>query len=183
MQRLRLSSFGLTAAVVAGFLGTSLASTPVRATDSLATPMAGRTAPDLWPVSLAISITSLGEGEEPGRTERVDIAEGQALRVEDVRDTPRGRAKFELQVVAWRHPDAIELEWDLEVLEATYRPASLTDYLLHRLKLDRRLETGRMRPKIVRSDITTVRNAPVTQRVRVGGRDYEIRIFAESSRG
>jgi hypothetical protein len=178
-------------AIAAGLL--LLASPVSRAADSLATPIAGPHAEALWPIELELEISQLDalEGGAPRVAPRAPLAsratvvpDGHRSRFTSSVRTSRGQHTFTLSVVPRHHPGgAVELEWDLEVAEATYRELSVQEYLLHRLQLGPRPSLEQPYLKIARSDIVSTRGQAFTKIVEIGTQRYEIRIFAQSLRG
>lgn len=165
--------------------------------DSLATPITGRTVQELWPFEVAVSVVRLGASGDPVQeasgvqtpchdvplpTRSAVVPDGHRLHFGSKVATPRGLRRFEVDVVARHHPDAVELEWDLEVSDARFRPIGWGDYLLHRLRLGSDLELEPESLKIARSDIVSTQG-PYRHRVQIDGVAYEIRIEAHTSRG
>lgn len=176
-------------AVAAGLLLLGAPLQVSRAADSLATPIAGRQAEALWPIELELEISTLGSA--PPRARPAPLASRAAVVPDGHRSsftssirTPQGQRTFTLSVVPRHHPaGAVELEWDLEVAEATYQELSVGEYLLHRLQLGPRPPLEQPHLKIARSDIVSTRGQAFTEVVEIGTQRYEIRIFARSSRG
>ena len=117
----------------------------------------------------------------PPRT--VVVPDGHPLRFSTVIRTPQGKRRFDLAVVPRHHPESIELEWDLEVSEATFRSGDWQSYLLHRLQLGPQPGLDEEQLKIARSDIVEVRHGSFRQTIDMGDETYEIRILARSLRG
>ena len=183
---------------VAAFLGAAvLLSGPgdVLASNSLATPITGRQVRELWPIEIAAEIVKirpsdqerasarLAPGLVPMRAAPMQVADGHHMRFSSVVRTTKGLRRFELSLVPRHHPDAVELEWDLEVHEAPYAKISVGEYLLHRLRVGEELDLEEERLKIVRSDIVETRTEPYVHRFRVDDDIYEIRILARGLRG
>jgi hypothetical protein len=166
-----------------------------RASNSLATPITGRQVRELWPIEITAEIVKvrptkqeresarLRAGILPLRAQPVQVADGHHMRFSSVVRTARGLRRFELSLVPRHHPDAVELEWDLEVHDAPYTKIDVGDYLLHRLRLGRELDLDDERLKIARSDIVETRAEPYVHRFRVDTDIYEIRISARGMRG
>ena len=179
---------------MAGVLAlTALLSTPATAADSLSTPIARDGREALWPVEISVEIIALpppdvDSTETPARPQplparTVVVPDGHRLRFASVVRTPRGRRTFDFAVVARRHPETVELEWDLLVEDALYRRSGIPRYLLHRLRL---LGPPEVRPSVVRylrADIVDTRESPYRDIIEVGDQRYEIRLFARALRG
>jgi hypothetical protein len=165
------------------------------ASNSLATPITGRQVRELWPIEIAAEIVKVRPSDQerasdrlrpgivPLRASTMQVADGHHMRFSSVVRTTRGLRRFELSVVPRHHPDAIELEWDLEVHDAPYVKIDVGQYLLHRLRVARELELEEEHLKIVRSDIVETRTEPYVHRFRVDEDVYEIRILARGLRG
>jgi hypothetical protein len=194
MDRRSLSRTGRIAAV----LGTALLLAgpgDAVASNSLATPITGRQVRELWPIEIAAEIVKVRPSDQergsarlragivPLRASTMQVADGHHMRFSSVVRTTRGLRRFELSVVPRHHPDAIELEWDLEVHDAPYAKIDVGQYLLHRLRVARELELEEEHLKIVRSDIVETRTEPYVHRFRVDEDVYEIRILARGLRG
>lgn len=201
MDRRSLSRTGRIAAV----LGTALLLAgpgDAVASNSLATPITGRQVRELWPIEIAAEIVKVRPSDQergsarlragivPLRASTMQVADGHHMRFSSVVRTTRGLRRFELSVVPRHHPDAIELEWDLEVhdapyvkIDAPYVKIDVGQYLLHRLRVARELELEEEHLKIVRSDIVETRTEPYVHRFRVDEDVYEIRILARGLRG
>jgi hypothetical protein len=187
-----LVSKNVVAGLAAGFV---LGVVPVGsawATDSLATPITGSLAEELWPIEVEIEILPLRLKKRPGMppeaipmpARTVVVADGHRVAFTSSVRTPHGQRTFDLSVVPRHHPEgAVELEWDLEVTESAYEQASVGEYLLHRLQLGPRPELDAPALKIARSDIVSTRGEPFTEILDIGGEAYEIRVFARSLRG
>jgi len=154
--------------------------------------MTGQSARELWPLDVSVEIvdvTPTRRAERKGRLPRVlppqsvTVRDGHRLEFSSVFLTPSGRHRVDLAIVPHHHPDAVEVEWDLEVAEAPYRAVGVRDYLLHRLRVGSKLELDEEALVAARADIQTVRDDRLRRRVRVGKQVYEIRIRAEVSRG
>jgi hypothetical protein len=165
-------------------------SEPVGASDSLATPITGRQVQELWPLEVEVEIVRGADSDvahgspASALTPRtVVVPDGHPLRFSTVIRTPRGKRRFDLAVVPRHHPESIELEWDLEVSEATFRLGDWQSYLLHRLHLGPQPGLDDERLKIARSDIVQVRDGSFRHTVDMGDEAYEIRIIARSLRG
>ena len=160
------------------------------AADSLATPIATRQDETLWPIELELELVALPSAEsDPAReaplaTRASVVPDGHRSNFTAAVRTPQGQRTFTLWVVPRHHPaGAVELEWDLEVSEATYRGLSVGEYVLHRLQLGPRPPLDEAQLKIARSDIVSTRGRPYSEVVEIGTQRYEIRIFAQSLRG
>lgn len=159
-----------------------------RGPSSLSTPITGARLDAMWPIEVDIEIVRIAD-EPGGKTKvvlprhRAKVPDGHAMQLHSVVQTDTGRREFALDVTAHHHPDAVELEWSLEVLEARYRPIDVASYLLHRLQLDDVLELDEASLAIARADIVEVTDEPHTRRVLIGSEVHEIRIFARSARG
>ncbi len=192
MRRAPTSTFRRFAAATLGLAALSLAPTPTLAADSLATPMTGQNARELWPLDVSVEIVdvtptrgSKRKGHLPRVLEeqQVTVRDGHRLKYSAVLLTPEGRHRLDLAVVPRHHPDAVEIEWDLEVAEAPFLAVGVRDYLLHRLRVGPTLRLDEEALVVARADIETVQNGQLRRRVRVGGQVYEIRIRAAVSRG
>lgn len=163
------------------------------AANSLATPITGRQAQELWPIEVGVEIVRVrGDKAIAGPESRravplphqvVVVPDGHHLKFSAVVDTNKGRRRFELGVVPRHHPTTIELEWDLEVRHASFSKIGVGDYLLHRLRLGQRLEHDEEQLKIARADIVTMPTDGLKERVELDGDVYEIRVFAQTTRG
>ncbi len=194
MDRRALSTLAR-AALVLGTAMTWAGPSDAVASNSLATPITGRQVRELWPIELAAEIVKVRPSDQerasarlrpglvPLRAEPVQVADGHHMRFSSVVRTTTGVRRFELSLVPRHHPDAIELEWDLEVHDAPYAKITVADYLLHRLRVGEELELDEERLKIVRSDIVETRTQPYVHRFRVDDDIYEIRILARGLRG
>jgi hypothetical protein len=163
--------------------------------NSLATPITGRQVHELWPIEIEAEIVKVGAtpqeirsarlraGIVPLRSDPVQVADGHHMQFSSVVRTPRGVRRFELRLVPRHHPDAVELEYDLEVSDADYEEIHVGHYLLHRLRMGPQLRLGEELLKIARSDIVETRGERFVQRFRIGADAYEIRIHARSLRG
>ena len=164
---------------------------PSEAADSLATPITGQSARELWPLDVTVEILDVTptRNAKQGRLPRVlapqsvTVRDGHRLKYSAVLLTPEGRHRLDLAVVPRHHPDAVELEWDLEVAEAPYRSVGVRDYLLHRLHVGPDLKLDEEALVVARADIEVAQDGQLRRRVRAGGQVYEIRIHAEVSRG
>jgi hypothetical protein len=157
-----------------------------QAADSLATPITATQAEALWPIELEMEISALdgGAAASPLANRAAVVPDGHRSSFTSAVRTPRGQLTFALSVVPRHHPGgAVELEWDLEVAEATYRDLSVGTYLLHRLQLGPRPPLDDPHLKIARSDIVSTRGQSFTEVLEIGTQRYEIRIFAQSLRG
>lgn len=159
----------------------------VGARESLATPITGRDLSQLWPISVEVEIVRLGDADLPQRTmlprQRARVPDGHRFELASAVRTSRGRRHFSIDVVARHHPDAVELEWNLEVRESNYRTIGVGQYLLHRMQLADVLELEEPGLRIARADIVTTRGETVRERVVIDGEVHEIRIIARSARG
>jgi hypothetical protein len=179
------------AALLLGLGSLSLPATAAHATDSLATPMTGRLAQELWPIEVSIAVVPANErtrgqndGQQPPLPRRtVVVPDGHRLRFTSVVPGSHGKRRFEVAVVPRHHPDAVELEWDLEVHEARFRPVGWAGYVRHRLNLGQKLEVGEERLKIARSDIVSTRGEPVRVPFEIDGELFEIQMLAVTTRG
>ncbi len=179
------------AAAVLGLATVSFAPTSSLAADSLATPMTGQSARELWPLDVTVEIVDVTPTRHarPGRLPRVlepqsvTVRDGHRLKYSAVLLTPGGRHRLDLAVVPRHHPDAVEIEWDLDVAEAPYRAVAVGDYLLHRLGVGPSLQLEEEVLAAARADIEIASNGYLRRRVRVGEQVYEIRIRAAVSRG
>ncbi len=176
---------------VATFLACSALATfvpcDVGARESLATPITGRDLSQLWPISVEVEIVRLADADSTQRAmlprQRARVPDGQRFELASAVRTGRGRRHFAINVVARHHPDAIELEWNLEVSEAKYRTIGVGQYLLHRMQLADVIELDEPGLRIARSDIVTTRGEMVRERVVIDDEVHEIRISARSARG
>jgi hypothetical protein len=141
----------------------------------------------MWPIEVDIEIVKLDDDGAASRVvmprHRAKVPDGHEMQLHAVVQTDKGQREFALDVTAHHHPDAVELEWSLEVLEARYRPIDVASYLLHRLQLDDVLELDDASLAIARADIVEVTDEPHTRRVVIGSEVHEIRIFARPTRG
>lgn len=163
------------------------------AANSLATPITGRQAQELWPIEVGVEIVrvrgdkAVADPESrravPLPSQIVVVPDGHHLKFSAVVDTAKGRRRFELGVIPRHHPTTIELEWDLEVRHASFSKIGVGDYLLHRLRMGQRLEHDEEQLKIARADIVTMPTDGLKERVELDGDIYEIRIFAQTTRG
>jgi hypothetical protein len=191
MRRAPTSTFRRISAAVLGLAAVSFAPVPTLAADSLATPMTGQNAQELWPLDVTVEIVDVTptrhakKGRMPRvmRPESVTVRDGHRLKYSAVLLTPSGRHRLDLSVVPHHHPDAVEVEWDLEVAEAPYQTVDVSDYLLHRLGVGPTLKLDDEALVVARADIETTTEGRLRRRIRVGGQVYEIRIQAEVSRG
>jgi len=154
---------------------------------SLSTPITGRPLTELWPIAVEVQIVRLADDTTPERVvllHEAQIPDGHTMALDSTVRTPTGRRQFAMELVARNHPgDEIELEWALDVSEATYRATGWSGYVLHRLQLAPTLELGEQVLKIARADIVATAGEPVFERVTIDGEDHEIRMFARSRRG
>ena len=171
-----------------------LPATGAHATDSLATPMSGPMVQELWPIQVSIAVvavdppTAKGARQDPTRAvplpERaVVVPDGHKVRFTSVVPTSRGKRRFEVTLVPRHHPDAVEIEWDLEVHEARFRPVGWAGYLRHRLNLEQKLELDEERLKIARSDIVSTQGDKCRVRFEIDGEAFEIHMLAVTTRG
>ena len=174
--------------------------TPVEAADSLATPISAEMATAEWPVEVRVEIASVS-GKTPAQTPALDaeseespeaplpertivVPDGQRLDFNSSVRSDHGRLDFELRVVPRVHPHgAVELEWDLLVSEAKFRPMGVGGYVAHRLELTGNPELGPSLLSIARSDIVSTTGETFLEEVSVGGQKFEIRILAQTMRG
>lgn len=174
------------------FVALAIASAPsaaVSAADSLSTPITAEMAQASWPVQLDVEITAVAVDSDeqppaplPRRT--VVVPEGHRLSLEASIPYDAGRFDFDLAVVARLHPrGAVELEWDLLVSEAHYRPMSVGRYAAHRLQLAPDPELGPPSLSVARSDIVSTTGEPFVETVEIDGHLFEIRIVAAGLRG
>ena len=191
MRRAPTSTFRRIAAGFLGLAAVSIVPAPTLAADSLATPMTGQSARELWPVDVSVEIVDVTptRNAKKGRMPRVlapqsvTVRDGHRLKYSAVLLTPSGRHRIDLAVVPHHHPDAVEVEWDLEVAEAPYLSVGVRDYLLHRLHVGPDLKLDEEALVVARADIEIAEDGQLRRRVRVGEQVYEIRIRAEVSRG
>jgi hypothetical protein len=191
MRRAPTSTFRRIAAACLGLAAVTFAPTSGLAADSLATPMTGQSARELWPLDVTVEIVDVTptRGAKQGRMPRVlapqsvTVRDGHRLEYSAVLLTPSGRHRVDLAVVPHHHPEAVEIEWDLEVAEAPYQTVGVGDYLLHRLGVGPSLQLDDEALVVARADIETTENGQLRRRVRVGEQVYEIRIHAAVSRG
>lgn len=163
--------------------------------NSLATPITGRQVRELWPIEIAVEIVKIRPTEQerdsarlqaglaPLAAQPMQVVDGHHMHFSSVVRTTRGLRRFELSLVPRHHPDAVEVEWDLEVHDTPYVKIGVGDYLLHRLRVGTELELDQERLKIVRSDIVETRTEPYVHRFRVDDDIYEIRVVARGLRG
>lgn len=181
----RLAPIALAAAAV--LVGAPAPAADSAAASSLSTPITGRPLTELWPIAIEVQIVRLADDSAPERVvmhHKATIPDGHAMGLESMVRTPTGRRQFAMEVVARNHPgDEVELEWSLDVSEATYRAVGWRGYVLHRLQLANALELGEQVLKIARADIVATAGEPVQRRVTIDGEDHEIRMFARSRRG
>lgn len=174
----------------------SLAASPALATDSLATPISGMMAKDLWPIEVSVELARVqSEAQSDAQSDAgptladplpirtVVVPDGHRLRFSSTVPTRTGKRRFELTVVPNHHPDSIEVEWDLEVHEALFRPIGWKRYVEHRLGLADSLSLGEERLKIARSDFVRTEDDHVVIRFEVDGESFEIRMLAVTTRG
>lgn len=198
MNRSSLSNKMRALALVAAVFGFAVpGSAPVAAANSLATPITGREVQELWPIEIRVEMVKvIRPGERyrksvdgqptatvPLPSQTVVVPDGHQLRFSSVVQTAKGQRRFELQLVARHHPEAVELEYDLEVSEASYRKIGVGDYLLHRLRLGPQMQLEEEGLKIARSDIVSTRDQSFASRIAVDGDVYEIHVFAKTTRG
>lgn len=175
-------------ASVMAFAGVADARDRVSAS-SLSTPITGARLDAMWGIEVEIEIVRILDGDDDTATRvvmprhRATVPDGHEMQLHAVVQTDTGRREFALDVTPHHHPDAVELEWSLEVLEARYRPIDVAAYLLHRLQLDDVLELDDAALAIARADIVEVKDEPHTRRVVIGSEVHEIRIFARPARG
>jgi|GEM_PF-1535485 len=207
----RISSVFAGSALAASVcLGLVASPTPATATDSLAIPISQAMAEASFPVRVQIEIVALdapaedlqaGEAvqavqavqpveetneleETPLPKRTVVVPDGHRLSFNTSVRRPHGRVDFDLEVVPRAHPQgAIELEWDLLVSEAKFRPMGVGGYVMHRLQLAGEPELGPAALSIARSDIVSTTGETFVEEVEIGDESYEIRILAESMRG
>lgn len=191
-----------TLATLAAFVGLAGSATPATATDSLSTPITAEMADVTWPVRVQVEIVpaadrdaaltparEFGEddaapSDDPLPKKTVVVPDGHRLEFNNSVRSDAGRLDFELRVVPRIHPrGAVELEWDLLVSEAKFRPMGLDQYLVHRLQLAGDPELGPPTLSIARSDIVSTTGDAFVEEVEVGGQSFEIRILAVSLRG
>lgn len=157
------------------------------AATSLATPITGRPLAELWPLEVDVQIVRLATADDPERVVleyEARVPDGHEMTVDSTVRTPQGRRRFAMQIVARNHPsDEVELEYSLDVSEATYRAVGWSGYVLHRLQLGRALELGEQVLVIARADIVSTTGDVVRKRVQIAGEDHEIRMFARALRG
>jgi len=191
MRRASTSTFRRIAAAFLGLAAVSIVPAPTQAADSLATPMTGQSARELWPLDVTVEIVDVTptRNAKQGRLPRVlepqsvTVRAGHRLKSSAALLTPEGRHRLDLAVVPHHHPDAVEVEWDLEVAEAPYLSVGVRDYLLHRLHVGPDLKLDEEALVVARADIEIAQDGQLRRRVRVGGQVYEIRIHTEVSRG
>lgn len=172
-------------AVLVGFVAPS---SPASATDSLAVPISTEMATATWPIRVAVEIVQIesdDDGAEPAMPKRtIVVPDGHRLDFASSVRSTRGRLDFDLAVVPRMHPrGAIELEWDLLVSEAKFRPMDVGGYVVHRLQLAGDPELGPSTLSIARSDIVSTTGETFIEEVEIEGQAFEIRILAESLRG
>ncbi|MEM6989715.1 MAG: hypothetical protein AAF721_04440 [Myxococcota bacterium] len=184
---------------LAGFVLLAGSATPATATDSLSTPITSEIADVTWPVRVQVEIVPTADAApaEVARTEvtpaeedsvlpkrTIVVPDGHRLEFNSSVRSDAGRLDFELRVVPRIHPQgAVELEWDLLVSEAKFRPMGVGGYVVHRLQLAGEPELGPSTLSIARSDIVSTTGDTFVEEVEVDGQSYEIRILAESLRG
>ncbi|MBL4683306.1 MAG: hypothetical protein JKY37_01860 [Nannocystaceae bacterium] len=192
------------AAALAGFFVLAGPTTPATASDSLSTPITTEMADVTWPVRVQVEIVPIAEGtpaqaqpldapgdEASGSSEEaplpkrsVVVPDGHRLEFNSSVRSDAGRLDFELRVVPRIHPHGtVELEWDLIVSEAKFRPMGVGGYVAHRLQLAGEPELGPSTLSIARSDIVSTTGDVFVEEVEVNGQSFEIRILAESLRG
>ena len=197
----RISSVLAVSALAASMLASPA---PATATDSLSIPISQAMAEASFPVRVQIEIVALdGDTDDGQAVEAVDVPaeaeeldetplpkrtivvpDGHQLSFNTSVRRPHGRVDFDLQVVPRAHPQgAIELEWDLLVSEAKFRPMGVGGYVMHRLQLAGEPELGPAALSIARSDIVSTTGETFVEEVEIGDESYEIRILAESMRG
>lgn len=176
----------------------ALAETPG---DSFSRPMFGDRSEALWPLEVGLEIvvhesnpaglSASGRGQGPASHTRIVVprralvvSDGQHTTFTEVIATPSGQRVFEIEVVA-RHHDGrkVELEYDLIVRQARFAELTWSDYVLHRLSLAPRPELGPQVLAAARADIVETKGEVHSQRVRVDGDLYEVRLHAHSMRG
>ena len=197
----RISSVLAVSALAASMLASPA---PATATDSLSIPISQAMAEASFPVRVQIEIVALdGDTDDGQAVEAVDVPaeaeeldetplpkrtivvpDGHQLSFNTSVRRPHGPVDFDLQVVPRAHPQgAIELEWDLLVSEAKFRPMGVGGYVMHRLQLAGEPELGPAALSIARSDIVSTTGETFVEEVEIGDESYEIRILAESMRG
>ena len=165
---------------------TSAVVSPVHAADSLATPITGTMAKELWPIEVTVEVRALEPLEGlaaplPPRT--VTVPDGHRLRFSSTVQTRTGKRRFELALVPRHHPETIEVEWDLEVHEARLQPIGWRRYLEHRFNLEGELPLGEERLKIARADIVSTQDDEIRIRFDIDDEPFEIRLLALTTRG
>lgn len=186
---LRFSRFA--AALVLG-TGVLLCSPPATAEhasgaggSTFATSMFGDERDALWPIDLQVEIMPLDAEDDQSRVHRrVAITDGQWTSFSHAVETSRGLDRFELELTAHHHAQsAIEIEYDLAVIETPYERTTVADYLLYRLSLGPAPVLGEPALKAARADIVTTRGTPVLSTVTIDERRYEVRLSATRLRG
>jgi len=167
-------------------LAGSFAVPSAQAADSLATPITGTMAKELWPIEVTVELVALQGSDRrsaplPVRT--ITVPDGHRLRFSSTVSTRSGKQRFELSLVPRHHPETIEVEWDLEVHEARFEPIGWKRYLEHRFNLSGELPLGEERLKIARSDIVSTDDDRIRVRFAVDGESFEIRMLAVTTRG
>lgn len=152
---------------------------------TFATSMFGDEREALWPIDLQVEILPVdAEDDEQRVHRRVAITDGQWTSLSHVVETPQGLDRFEIELTAHHHAQsAIEIEYDLSVIETPYERTTVADYLLYRLSLGPAPILGEPALKAARADIVTTRGTPVLSTVTIGERRYEVRLSANRLRG
>ena len=163
---------------------------PAQAQDTLSVALFSDESQALWPVELQLEIVHLNPHQSSDvesveiSAERVIAMDGELINFRHQIRTSQAECSFELKVVARHHANQeMEIEYDLQAREARYQPMGWSDYLLHRLNLNARLELGPNRLSVARADIVTGTAKTHTEIITVGGEDFELRLFARSLRG
>lgn len=178
-------------ALLPAVAATLLVGSTAPASDSLATPITTEMADVTWPVKVEVEIANLDAQPDQGSEtdaalskREVVVPDGHRLSFESSVRSNEGRLDFDLRVVPRIHPrGAVELEWDLLVSEAKYRPMGVGRYAIHRLQLAGEPELGPATLSIARSDIVSTTDEPFVEEVEIDGQVFEIRISAQSMRG
>lgn len=192
------------AASAAAFVLLAGSTTPATANDSLSTPITTAMADVTWPVRVQVEIVpsaesvtpdtatpdardeeqEFDESGEPLPRRTVVVPDGHRLDFQSSVRSESGRLDFDLRVVPRIHPQgAVELEWDLLVSEAKFRPMGVGGYVAHRLQLAGEPELGPSMLSIARSDIVSTTGETFVEQVEIDGQTFEIRILAQSLRG
>ncbi len=171
-------------AALAVWLAATITSADAQGSDSLSSSLFAEDASALWPLRLSVELVRVGSASRTLHSNTIEVPDGQATTFAHTEQTPSGERTFTLNAVARHHAaGAVEIEYDLRVLESRYGRIRLGQYVLHRLGLGTTPPLGASRLRVSRADIVSTKDSVHSVAFAIDGDLYEIRLTASPTRG